>query len=75
MAPPPTAALPSIATAQAGETLDALVWRTLGTTDAVEAVLALNPRLTADVLPEGAPVRLPAPTNSLRMLETVQLWS
>lgn len=58
-----------------GETLDMLCWRTLGTVDAIEDVLALNPRLTSVVLPEGAEVVLPARSTSPRMLETVQLWS
>lgn len=68
-------ALPSLVTARAGETLDALCWRTLGTTNAIEDVLALNPRLTSVVLTEGEEVALPARSTSPRMLETVQLWS
>jgi phage tail protein X len=67
--------LPSTATARAGETLDALCWRTLGTTDAIEDVLALNPRLTSVVLAEGDEVALPARSPAPRTLETVQLWS
>lgn len=63
------------ATARAGETMDALCWRMLGSTDAVEEVIALNPRLTSVVLAEGTEVTLPARSSSPRMLETVQLWS
>lgn len=59
----------------AGETLDHLCWRTLGSPDAIEDVLALNPRLTSVVLTEGVEVTLPARASSPRMLETVQLWS
>lgn len=61
--------------ALADEPLDALCWRTLGAVNGIEDVLALNPRLTADTLAEGTPVRLPLRTASPRMLETVQLWS
>lgn len=69
------ALLPTIERALAGETLDALCWRTLGNVDAIEEVLVLNPRLTSVVLPEGAEVLLPARVASPRMLETIQLWS
>ncbi len=67
--------LTTVETANGGETLDHLCWRTLGSADAIEQVLALNPRLTSVVLPEGAAVILPARSPSPRMLETVQLWS
>lgn len=67
--------LTSTVTARAGETLDAICWRMLGSTDAVEDVLALNPRLTSVVLDEGATVILPARSPAPRMLETVKLWS
>ncbi|WP_234179226.1 tail protein X [Sphingopyxis sp. NFH-91] len=67
--------LTTVEPAIGGETLDHLCWRTLGSADAIEQVLALNPRLTSVVLPEGAEVILPARSPSPRMLETVQLWS
>jgi phage tail protein X len=63
-------------TANAGETLDALIWRALGT-KAVEPVLAANRGLAAlgPFLPEGTPVSLPelaaAPAAEP---ELVQLW-
>lgn len=71
------AAAASTVTAIAGETLDALCWRTLGSVDAIEAVLALNPRLTSVTLAEGTAVILPvrAAAPAPRLLETVQLWS
>lgn len=67
--------LNSVERAIGGETLDALCWRTLGSVDAIEEVLALNPRLTSVVLAEGAEVVLPPRSPSPRMLETIQLWS
>ncbi|PKP96651.1 MAG: phage tail protein [Alphaproteobacteria bacterium HGW-Alphaproteobacteria-13] len=65
------------APAIAGETLDALCWRALGSVDAVEEVIALNPRLTGVTLAEGTVVILPVrvTATSPRMIETVQLWS
>lgn len=65
-----------IATAMAGETLDALLWRTIGTI-AVEPVLAANPGLAevGPILPEGRAVLIPdtaaAPTATVPL---VQLW-
>lgn len=66
------------ATARAGETVDAICWRTLGRTrNVTEQVLALNPGLAAKgpKLPAGTVVVLPdtaalAPAVS----ETVHLW-
>jgi phage tail protein X len=71
------AATASTVTAIAGETLDALCWRTLGSVDAIEEVLALNPRLTGVTLAEGTQVILPVrvTATSPRMIESVQLWS
>lgn len=66
------------ATAQHGETLDALCWRVLGTTVPVAAVYELNPGLAASgpVLPDGAAVILPSPTRRAAPLrETITLWS
>lgn len=63
------------ATALAGETMDALVWRALGNIPgAVEVAIELNPPF-ADViiLPEGAVIELPTITTT-RTLETIQLW-
>lgn len=68
-----------LAVAMAGETLDALCWRTLGSTAGVtEAALALNPGLAASgpQLAEGAEILLPEPaTLAPRTRETVQLWN
>lgn len=67
-----------IATAQAGETVDAICWRVLGRTAGVtEQVLALNPGL-ADLgaqLPGGTKVTLPDITETaLPERQTVKLW-
>lgn len=73
----------SIATALAGETIDALVWRVIGSIPgAVESTITLNPALVSDIiLPEGARVTLPdmgsAAASSSRApqtLETIKLW-
>lgn len=69
----------AIAHAFAGETVDAICWRTLGRTEGVtEQTLALNPGLCAGgpKLAEGQAVQLPeiaiaAPATR----ETVNLWS
>ena len=66
------------ATAIANETLDALVWRTLGRTmGMVEATLNRNPGLAAlgPLLPEGTPVQVPMPDTATVTLDLVQLWS
>ena len=73
--------MPSTVTAQQGDTIDALCWRTLGTTagGVVEAALDLNPSLAASgpVLAEGTAVTLPDPPQAggtATILETVNLW-
>lgn len=78
----PTGGRTLIATAQQGESLDALCWRILGATaGVVEAALALNPRHVAHrLLPEGTPIILPADrkdarTNGGTPRETLNLWS
>jgi phage tail protein X len=62
--------------AHAGEPLDALVWRAIGST-AVEPVLEANPGI-ADLgafLPEGTAVFVPAPAaESVSELPLIQLW-
>lgn len=64
--------------ARQGDTLDALCWRHLGTTEGlVEAALELNPGLAelGPVLPHGAPVRLPPlPPAGAADRPLVQLW-
>ncbi|CDO35834.1 tail protein X [Novosphingobium sp. KN65.2] len=67
------------ATAQQGDTLDAICWRELGTTEGnvVEDALALNEGLAAagTVLAEGTVVTLPDPPSAAAAtLETVNLW-
>lgn len=66
------------AVAQAGETLDALCWRALGSTAGVtEQTLRLNSGLAAlgPRLPEGTIVELPEIDEAARPeRETVQLW-
>lgn len=67
-----------IVTAIAGETLDALCWRTLGRTAGVtEQALELNPGLAAagPKLAEGQAVILPEiNTAAPAIRETVNLW-
>ncbi|WP_129792555.1 tail protein X [Sphingosinicella sp. CPCC 101087] len=66
----------AIVTALAGEPLDALVWRVLGTS-AVEPVIELNRQLAevGPYLPEGTPVTLPEPAATpAPELELIQLW-
>ena len=67
-----------IATAQAGETVDAICWRVLGRTAGVtEQVFELNPGL-ADLgaqLPGGTKVTLPdLAATALPARQTVKLW-
>ena len=49
--------------AHQGDTVDSLCWRHLGSTDAVETVIAANPGLAAlgATLPHGTTVTLPEP--------------
>lgn len=66
-------------TAQQGDTLDALCWRVLGTTDGgvVEAALGLNPALAeaGAFIAEGTAVTLPDPPQArATTLATVNLW-
>ena len=67
------------ATAQQGDTLDALCWRELGTTmgDVVEAALELNPALAGagPFIAEGTAVALPDPPASrTATVQTINLW-
>ncbi len=67
------------ATAQQGDTLDALCWRVLGTTSGgvVETAFGLNPALAeaGPFIAEGTSVILPdPPQGSTTTLETVNLW-
>lgn len=64
--------------ARQGDTVDAICWRTFGTTaGVVERVYEMNRGLAAlgPVLPMGTPVVLPD-TNDVgtRVLATIQLW-
>lgn len=66
-----------VATALAGESLDALVWRiTGGGRSALEATLALNPGIagTATALPADHPVTVPDAVTTPTELPLVQLW-
>lgn len=62
----------------AGEPLDALVWRVMGSVaGALEATLALNPHLVGTViLSEGDAVTLPSTAFSRapQTLSTIKLW-
>lgn len=68
---------PMTVLAQAGETLDQLVWRAIGmAAPAVEAVLAANPGL-ADLgpfLPRATPVIIPVGSDAPAPSRLVQLW-
>lgn len=74
------AATTFITTTLAGDTMDLLCWRELGTTSGgiVEAALALNPGLSdaGPVLPPAIDVTLPVvdPTQPTP-IETVNLWT
>jgi|GEM_PF-507922 len=74
------AAAPSPAvtvTAFAGESLDALVWRTIGLgANAVELVLEANRDLAplAAALPEGHVVAIPAIASPAPETALIQLW-
>lgn len=60
-----------------GDTVDSLCWQHLGSTDAVEQVLALNPGLAAlgPVLPMGTVVTLPDPATTTPTTQpTINLW-
>ncbi len=68
------------ATAQQGETLDAVCWRVLGRTEGVtEQAYNLNPHLAAlgPLLPGGTRITLPdvtTPAAAPVRRETVKLW-
>lgn len=67
-----------IVRAQAGDTVDLLCWRVLGTTGAVtEQVLGRNPGLAdlGPTLPAGHPVDLPDTADlAAATRQTVKLW-
>ena len=68
-----------IVTTIAGDTMDLVCWRELGTTSGgvVEAALALNQNLcnTGPVLPAPIDIVLPVITSAAPApIETVQLW-
>ncbi len=69
-----------IATAQAGETVDAICWRVLGRTEGVtEQTYDMNPGLAdlGPTLPGGTQVKLPDPattTATPAKRRTVKLW-
>jgi len=61
--------------ANQGDSVDSLCWRHLGSSAAVETVLADNPGLAAHgaTLPAGTPVSLPA-SQPAPQKKTIQLW-
>lgn len=63
-------------TAHQDEPLDALLWRELGRSDALEAVLDANPGLApfAAALPEGHQVLVPVAAQAVRTQTLIQLW-
>ena len=67
-----------VVTAQQSETVDALAYRLLGSTDAVETIYANNPGL-ADLgpwLPLGTLVTLPDDTTTVTTArQRITLWS
>jgi phage tail protein X len=62
--------------AQQGDSVDSLCWRHLGSTDAVEPTLELNPGLAAlgAVLPMGTKVTLPDTAPVATNKNLIQLW-
>lgn len=62
--------------AQQGDSVDSLCFRHLGTTDAVEPTLELNPGLSAlgAVLPQGTLVELPDEAPAPTEQRIVNLW-
>lgn len=69
-----------IATSEAGETLDMVCWRVIGTTATVDAVYEANPGLAGlgPVLPAGTAIVFPeaaTPSRSAPLRETINLWS
>ena len=71
----PAQAPAAVVIAQAGDTIDALCWRYLGTsTGTAEAALALNPHaLASPILPDGMAIALPSAPLA-RPREIVRLW-
>lgn len=63
-------------TAHQDEPLDALLWRVLGRTDALTAVLDANPGVAAfaTCLPEGHQVLMPKAAVAARQQPLIQLW-
>lgn len=59
-----------------GDTLDALCWRYLGSSDQVEAVMEMNRHVSTygPLLPAGVRVRLPEYRSGPRAMKTVKLW-
>jgi phage tail protein X len=62
--------------AQQGDSIDALCWRHLGSSAAVEATFEANPGLAAlgPVLPMGTPVVLPDQDAAPQNNTLIQLW-
>lgn len=62
--------------AMQGDTIDSLCWRHLGSSSAVETVLASNPGLAdlGAILPNGTLVTLPDEAPAARQTNLVQLW-
>lgn len=68
---------PIVASAEAGETIDALVWRVLRKgPSAVEQVLLANPNLADHglFLPRGLAVVLPVSTSAPAVTPLINLW-
>lgn len=65
-------------TSEPGETLDALLWRVLGSTAAVSIVLAANPGVASagPILPTGTTISIPdaAETTIAPLREDIKLW-
>lgn len=65
-----------IVRAQQNDTLDLLVWRHLGSTAGIAAVLALNPGIShlGAFLPMGQAVNLPDRAPAAPTLPMINLW-
>ncbi|MFZ6730600.1 tail protein X [Undibacterium sp. Ji42W] len=65
-----------IVRAQQNDTLDLLVWRYLGSTSSIAAVLAINPDIASlgAFLPMGKAINLPDRTPAAPVLQMINLW-
>ena len=61
--------------AREGDVLDWICWKHYGTTDVIEKIIEINPKVSAERLTAGTVVRLPYIDVVLRQDEGIRLWS